>query len=92
MCLCSLIFYVDFFSSFFFHFCFDGMALIQDKNEVQHHISDLLFIGFTCGCLMLLFTKFFGSWVLTGNKAWSCIGLFLKLRLINECLIVFGSQ
>ncbi|XP_062168613.1 protein DETOXIFICATION 46, chloroplastic-like [Alnus glutinosa] len=37
----------------------------KDKNEVQHHISDLLFIGFTCGYLMLLFTKFFGSWVLT---------------------------
>jgi len=50
-------------------FCFDGMALVQDKNEVQHHISNLLFIGFTCGCLMLLFMKFFGSWALTGNKA-----------------------
>ncbi|XP_030944108.1 protein DETOXIFICATION 46, chloroplastic-like [Quercus lobata] len=37
----------------------------QDKNEVQHHVSILLFIGLTCGCLMLLFTKFFGSWVLT---------------------------
>ncbi|XP_062177879.1 protein DETOXIFICATION 46, chloroplastic-like [Alnus glutinosa] len=37
----------------------------KDKNEVQHHISNLLFIGFTCGCLMLLFTKFFGSWALT---------------------------
>nr|POE51257.1 protein detoxification 46, chloroplastic [Quercus suber] len=37
----------------------------QDKNEVQHHISILLFVGLTCGCLMLLFTKFFGSWVLT---------------------------
>jgi hypothetical protein len=53
----------------FFIFCFDGMALVQDKNEVQHHISNLLFIGFTCGCLMLLFMKFFGSWALTGNKA-----------------------
>ncbi|XP_059446448.1 protein DETOXIFICATION 46, chloroplastic-like isoform X2 [Corylus avellana] len=37
----------------------------KDKNEVQHHISNLLFIGLTCGCLMLLFTKFFGSWALT---------------------------
>ncbi|XP_059454409.1 protein DETOXIFICATION 46, chloroplastic-like [Corylus avellana] len=37
----------------------------KDKDEVQHHISNLLFIGFTCGCLMLLFTKFFGSWALT---------------------------
>ncbi|KAE8008585.1 hypothetical protein FH972_005082 [Carpinus fangiana] len=37
----------------------------KDKNEVHHHISNLLFIGLTCGCLMLLFTKFFGSWALT---------------------------
>ncbi|KAG7975918.1 hypothetical protein I3843_06G124200 [Carya illinoinensis] len=37
----------------------------KDKNEVQHHISNLLFVGLTCGCLMLLFTKFFGSWALT---------------------------
>ncbi|XP_075672987.1 protein DETOXIFICATION 46, chloroplastic-like [Castanea sativa] len=37
----------------------------QDKKEVQHHISILLFVGLTCGCLMLLFTRLFGSWVLT---------------------------
>ncbi|KAK9987968.1 hypothetical protein SO802_028207, partial [Lithocarpus litseifolius] len=37
----------------------------QDKKEVQYHISILLFVGLTCGCLMLLFTRFFGSWVLT---------------------------
>ncbi|BBH09337.1 Enhanced disease susceptibility 5 [Prunus dulcis] len=36
-----------------------------DRNEVQHHISILLFVGLTCGCLMLLFTRFFGSWALT---------------------------
>jgi hypothetical protein len=84
-----------FFIFLFFIFFFDGMALIQDKNEVQHHISNLLFIGFTCGCLMFLFTKFFGSWALTGNKAWSCIGLFLKLRLINgvfDCFWVVSSS
>lgn len=32
----------------------------QDKNEVQHQLSMLLFIGLTCGSLMFLFTKFFG--------------------------------
>ncbi|KAG6711782.1 hypothetical protein I3842_05G070900 [Carya illinoinensis] len=37
----------------------------KDKTEVQHHISNLLFVGLTCGCLMLLFTKFFGLWALT---------------------------
>ena len=55
------------------------MPLVQDKNEVQHHISILLFVGLTCGCLMLLFTKFFGSWVLTGNKDGAFIDLFLKI-------------
>ncbi|KAL3621289.1 Protein DETOXIFICATION 46, chloroplastic [Castilleja foliolosa] len=37
----------------------------QDKNEVQHQISILLFIGLACGILMLLFTKFCGRWALT---------------------------
>ncbi|XP_010271501.1 PREDICTED: protein DETOXIFICATION 46, chloroplastic [Nelumbo nucifera] len=37
----------------------------KDKNEVQHRISILLFVGFTCGMGMLFFTKFFGSWLLT---------------------------
>jgi hypothetical protein len=45
------------------------MPLIQDKNEVQHHISNLLFIGLTCGCLMLLFTKFFGSEKIRGPNS-----------------------
>ncbi|KAK4774708.1 hypothetical protein SAY86_009643 [Trapa natans] len=37
----------------------------QDKNEVQHQISILLFVGWCCGFFMLFFTKFFGSWALT---------------------------
>ncbi|XP_062176441.1 protein DETOXIFICATION 46, chloroplastic-like [Alnus glutinosa] len=37
----------------------------RDKNEVQHQISILLFVGLTCGTLMLLFTQFLGSWALT---------------------------
>ncbi|KAJ6906240.1 protein DETOXIFICATION 46 [Populus alba x Populus x berolinensis] len=37
----------------------------RDKNQVQHQISILLFVGMTCGLLMLLFTRFFGSWALT---------------------------
>ncbi|MED6204314.1 Protein DETOXIFICATION 46, chloroplastic [Stylosanthes scabra] len=36
-----------------------------DKNEVQHQISILLFVGFTCGALMLLFTQFLAPWALT---------------------------
>ncbi|XP_038902800.1 protein DETOXIFICATION 46, chloroplastic-like isoform X2 [Benincasa hispida] len=37
----------------------------QDKNEVQHHISVLLFVGLMSGFLMLLVTKLLGSVALT---------------------------
>lgn len=37
----------------------------QDKSEVQHQISTLLFVGLTCGILMLLFTRFQGAWALS---------------------------
>ncbi|KAL3730812.1 hypothetical protein ACJRO7_027785 [Eucalyptus globulus] len=36
-----------------------------NKKDVQHQISVLLFIGLTCGTLMLLFTQFLGSQALT---------------------------
>lgn len=37
----------------------------QSKDEVQHQISILLFIGLACGFMMFLFTRLFGSWALT---------------------------
>nr|AYM55855.1 enhanced disease susceptibility 5 [Camptotheca acuminata] len=37
----------------------------KDKDEVQHQISILLFVGLTCGVLMLFFTNFLGAWALT---------------------------
>ncbi|KAK9052039.1 hypothetical protein SSX86_028667 [Deinandra increscens subsp. villosa] len=37
----------------------------QDKSEVQHQISTLLFVGLTCGIMMLFFTRFRGEWALT---------------------------
>ncbi|KAI8533065.1 hypothetical protein RHMOL_Rhmol11G0267200 [Rhododendron molle] len=37
----------------------------QNKDEVQHQISILLFIGLTCGVGMLLCTRFLGAWALT---------------------------
>ncbi|CAH8356957.1 unnamed protein product [Eruca vesicaria subsp. sativa] len=37
----------------------------QDKDEVQHQISILLFIGLACGVMMMVFTRLFGSWALT---------------------------
>ncbi|KAI9128350.1 hypothetical protein K1719_001343 [Acacia pycnantha] len=36
-----------------------------DKDEVQHQISVLLFVGLILGTLMLLFTQFLGGWALT---------------------------
>lgn len=41
--------------------------LVQDKNEVQHQISVLLFIGLACGFLMLFFTRCYGVRALTGK-------------------------
>uniref|UniRef100_A0A1J3G5W8 Protein DETOXIFICATION n=1 Tax=Noccaea caerulescens TaxID=107243 RepID=A0A1J3G5W8_NOCCA len=37
----------------------------RDKDEVQHQISILLFIGLACGVMMMVFTRLFGSWALT---------------------------
>ncbi|KAL3383044.1 hypothetical protein AABB24_002507 [Solanum stoloniferum] len=37
----------------------------QDKDEVQHQISILLFIGLACGILMFIFTRLFGTWGIT---------------------------
>ncbi|AES89226.1 putative multi antimicrobial extrusion protein [Medicago truncatula] len=43
----------------------------QDREDVQHHLSILLFIGLACGLMMLLSTKLFGAATLaafTGPK------------------------
>ncbi|XP_014493777.1 protein DETOXIFICATION 46, chloroplastic [Vigna radiata var. radiata] len=37
----------------------------QDKEEVQHYISVLLFVGLSCGIAMLLFTRLFGAAIIT---------------------------
>ncbi|XP_071930690.1 protein DETOXIFICATION 46, chloroplastic isoform X1 [Coffea arabica] len=37
----------------------------RDKEEVQHQISILLFIGLVCGVSMLIFMRLFGPWALT---------------------------
>lgn len=59
----------SFFRAFFFSsLFFDYLVLVQDKNDVQHQLSILLFLGLASGFLMLLFTIFFGSWALTGKK------------------------
>ncbi|KAK7257983.1 hypothetical protein RIF29_32348 [Crotalaria pallida] len=43
----------------------------QDREEVQHHVSVLLFIGLACGIMMLLLTRLLGAATLaafTGAK------------------------
>lgn len=43
----------------------------QGKEEVQHQISILLFVGLSCGVLMMLSTRIMGAWALaafTGAK------------------------
>lgn len=52
----------------------------QDKGEVQHQISILLFVGLCSGFFMLFFTKFFGSWALTGNEH-CCLNIFFFFSL-----------
>ncbi|KAL9296369.1 hypothetical protein ACSQ67_022265 [Phaseolus vulgaris] len=37
----------------------------QDKQEVQHHISILSFVGLSCGVVMLLFSRLFGAAIIT---------------------------
>ncbi|KAH9611536.1 hypothetical protein KSS87_007625 [Heliosperma pusillum] len=37
----------------------------QDEKQVQHQISVLLFVGLSCGVMMLVFTKLFGAAALT---------------------------
>ncbi|PNY04092.1 MATE efflux family protein chloroplastic-like [Trifolium pratense] len=37
----------------------------RDREEVQHHISVLLFVGLTCGLVMLVFTRLFGATTIT---------------------------
>ncbi|KAF3681765.1 MATE efflux family protein 4, chloroplastic [Capsicum annuum] len=36
-----------------------------DKDDVQHQISILLFIGLACGIVMFIFTRLFGTWGIT---------------------------
>lgn len=45
---------------------------MQDKEEVQHNISLLLFVALACGVAMLLFTRLLGSRMLT-SKPFNCL-------------------
>ncbi|KAI5388417.1 protein DETOXIFICATION 46, chloroplastic isoform X1 [Lathyrus oleraceus] len=67
----------------------------QDRAEVQHHISVLLFIGLACGLAMLLFTRLFGATTLvafTGLKNVHLVpaaNTYVQIRgLAWPCLLV----
>lgn len=68
---------------------------VQDKNEVQHQISILLFVGLTCGVFMFFFTRLWGEWALTGNNdslinCWlveSCF--FFHFQILNSDLFIY---
>ncbi|GAV62378.1 MatE domain-containing protein, partial [Cephalotus follicularis] len=68
----------------------------RDKNEVQHRISILLFVGLTCGTLMLLFTQFLGSWALTafaGQKNAHLIPVaskYVQIRGLSWPAVLYG--
>ncbi|KAL6213676.1 hypothetical protein ACLB2K_013122 [Fragaria x ananassa] len=67
-----------------------------DKDEVQHHISTLLFVALTCGFLMLLFTRFFSSWALTaftGSKNMQIIpaaNTYVQIRSLAWPAVLVG--
>ncbi|CAI8616895.1 unnamed protein product [Vicia faba] len=67
----------------------------QDREEVQHHISVLLFIGLSCGLAMLLFTRLFGATMIaafTGPKNVHIVpaaNTYVQIRgLAWPCLLV----
>ncbi|CAL5212516.1 unnamed protein product [Lathyrus oleraceus] len=67
----------------------------QDRAEVQHHISVLLFIGLACGLAMLLFTRLCGATTLvafTGLKNVHLVpaaNTYVQIRgLAWPCLLV----
>lgn len=59
------------------------VCFLQDKKEAQHQISVLLFIGLVCGLMMLLLTRLFGPWAVTG-KPFSLLNQIFPFRVIFE--------
>ncbi|KAK1369507.1 Protein DETOXIFICATION [Heracleum sosnowskyi] len=47
----------------------------KDKDEVQHQISILLFLGLACGVLMFFFTRFLGARALTAFTGAENVGI-----------------
>lgn len=67
-------------------------SVLQDKNEVQHQISILLFVGLSCGILMLVFTRLFGPWALAGSKDCFSYCSFFLWHFSSLCLIIHLKQ
>lgn len=58
---------------------------LQDKKEAQHQISVLLFIGLVCGLMMLLLTRIFGPWAVTGKHFYHPI----LSKILSEMYLAF---
>ncbi|MFS8031336.1 putative multi antimicrobial extrusion protein [Helianthus anomalus] len=69
----------------------------QDKSEVQHQISTLLFVGLTCGVMMLLFTRFWGEWALSAFSGaknahmLSAANTYIQIRGLAWPAVLVGS-
>lgn len=55
--------------------------MVQDKDDVQHQISILLFIGLACGIVMFIFTRLFGTWGITGKYLILFCGGFINYSI-----------
>ncbi|KAH0933317.1 hypothetical protein HID58_010434 [Brassica napus] len=69
-------------------------ALGDDKDEVQHQISILLFIGLACGVVMMALTRLFGSGVLTGAKNAEIVpaaNTYVQARMLLKSLVIIGA-
>ncbi|KAJ0470047.1 hypothetical protein HanIR_Chr14g0714541 [Helianthus annuus] len=64
---------------------FKSFLIQTDKTEVQHQI--VIFVGMTCGIMMLLFTRFWGEWALTGNEHWF---EYTRLCVVDQVWAVIG--
>ncbi|XP_021854469.2 protein DETOXIFICATION 46, chloroplastic-like [Spinacia oleracea] len=69
----------------------------KDEDQVQHQISMLLFMGLASGVLLLLLTKCFGEWALTGFVGVNNVHLvsaansYIQIRALAWPAILVGS-
>lgn len=69
------------------HSIYKHSYYMQDEELAQHQVSMLLFVALTCGLGMFLFTKLFGTQVLTGKLKLNCANkMKLTVNLVYHTL------